>query len=184
MYVYDFDGTIYDGDSTVRFYLYVLRKKPAVIRHIPRQLFAMLCYKFGKLSKTEMKQHFFCFVKGLPIEKMAADFWQENRKRIRKWYLEQRRTDDVVISASPEFLLKPICTELDVRLLASQVDPHTGVFLSKNCRGQEKVRRFRQAYPDAVVERFYSDSESDRPMAELAEAAFLIRKGIPELWTG
>lgn len=183
MNVYDFDGTIYDGDSTVRFYLYVLRKKPAVICYIPRQLFAVLRYKLGKLSKTEMKQRFFCFVKGLPTEEMAVNFWQENHKRIQKWYIDQRKADDVVISASPEFLLKPICAELGVRLLASQVDAHTGKFLSENCRGQEKVRRFRQVYPNAVVEQFYSDSESDRPMAELAEAAFLIRKGIPELWT-
>lgn len=183
MRVYDFDGTIYNGDSTMLFYMYVLRKKPNVIRYMPRQLFAMLCYKLGGLSKTEMKQRFFCFLKELPTERMAEDFWKKERKRIQKWYLEQRREDDVIISASPEFLLEPICKKLGVRFLASQVDSHTGKFLSENCRGQEKVRRFRQEFPDAVVEQFYSDNESDRPMAELAEVAFLVCKGKPEVWT-
>jgi len=150
---------------------------------MPQQLFAVLHYKLGRLSKTEMKQSFFCFLKGLPTERMVEDFWKKNRRRMRKWYLDQRREDDVVISASPEFLLEPICKKLGVRLLASQVDSHTGIFLSENCRGQEKVRRFRQEYPNTVVEQFYSDNESDRPMAELAEAAFLVRKGKPEVWT-
>ena len=30
MNVYDFDGTIYDGDSSVDFWLYSIRKKPSV----------------------------------------------------------------------------------------------------------------------------------------------------------
>ena len=35
--VYDFDGTIYDGDSTVDFWLYCLRRKPSLLRFLPHQ---------------------------------------------------------------------------------------------------------------------------------------------------
>ena len=59
--------------------------------------------------------------------------------------------------------------------MASEVDPHTGIYEGQNCHGQEKVRRFREVYPDQKVENFYSDSRSDTPMAKLAEHAWLVK---------
>ena len=32
MNVYDFDGTIYNGDSTIDFYIYALKSKPSIIK--------------------------------------------------------------------------------------------------------------------------------------------------------
>jgi len=84
--------------------------------------------------------------------------------------------DDVIISASPEFFLKPACNMLGIRhLIASPVDAKTGKHRGENCHGKEKVRRFRALFPDASVEEFYSDSYSDTPMAELAEKAYLVK---------
>ena len=37
MNVYDFDGTIYDGDSTVDFFLHALKRNPSVLLHLPKQ---------------------------------------------------------------------------------------------------------------------------------------------------
>ena len=78
------------------------------------------------------------------------------------------------------------CRRLGVRFLASPVDARTGQLLGPNCRGEEKVRRFRSAYGAAEVERFYSDSCSDAPLAALAQEAFLVRRGqvLPWLWQG
>ena len=36
--VYDFDGTIYDGDSTVDFTRFCLRRHPAVLAGLPLSL--------------------------------------------------------------------------------------------------------------------------------------------------
>ena len=64
-----------------------------------------------------------------------------------------------------------------IRLIASQVDPHTGRVLGPNCSGQEKVRRFREQYPDAQIEEFYSDSHNDDPLAHLAAKAYFVDLG-------
>ena len=69
-----------------------------------------------------------------------------------------------------------------VGLIASRVDPHTGATDGFNCHGAEKVRRFREAYPDAEVEEFCSASHSDAPMAALAARAWLIRGGKKTPW--
>ena len=182
MNVYDFDGTIYDGDSTVDFYLFALGQHPGLVRYLPGQIRAMVLYAFKKLDKTAMKQGFFSFLKGIPTEETVESFWKGHSGKLRPWYLAQRQDTDVIISASPEFLLEPICRQLNVRLLASRVEPETGVFRGKNCRGAEKLRRFRQAFPDEPIHRFYSDNPSDAPMAESARQAFLVQKGTPKPW--
>ena len=33
--LYDFDNTIYDGDSSVDFYLFCLKKKISIIKYLP-----------------------------------------------------------------------------------------------------------------------------------------------------
>ena len=90
----------------------------------------------------------------------------------------------MIISASPEFLLKPICKKLGIKyLIASRVDPSTGMYLGENCYGEEKVRRFKKQF-DTKPEEFYSDSLSDAPMANIAEKAFLVDDDILIPWEG
>ena len=108
---------------------------------------------------------------------MEADFWLENERRLEDWYIRQRRDDDLIISASPEFLLAPICDKLHVRLIATRMDPYTGQIKGRNCHGKEKVRRFLELYPADSVDCFYSDSLCDSPMAALAKKAFLVDDG-------
>ena len=91
--------------------------------------------------------------------------------------MEQKKTDDVIISASPEFLLSPVCKKLGLKyLIASRVDKNTGKYNGINCHGKEKVRRFYEEFGETDVEEFYSDSYSDTPMAEIANKAFMVKK--------
>ena len=90
--------------------------------------------------------------------------------------MSRRRPDDVIISASPRFLLEPVCDSLGVvHLIASEVSPQSGRYTGTNCHGEEKVRRFHEQFADAPIEEFYTDSRSDEPMARLAEKAFIVK---------
>lgn len=183
MNVYDFDHTIYRGDSTVDFWLFCLRRHPPAWRCLSRQLAAAARCAAGRMDKTAMKQAFFSFLTRVPdVQAEVLLFWDRRERRVEGWYRKERHASDVVISASPEFLLAPICARLGVRLVASRVDPATGRFDGSNCRGEEKVARFRKMYGDAPIGRFYSDSRSDAPMAALAREAFLVRRGKVEPW--
>ena len=103
------------------------------------------------------------------------EFWDEHEGRIAKWYLDIRRPDDLIISASPEFVVKPMADRLGVGLIATPMDKRTAYLEpGKNCYGEEKVRKFYELHPDAVTEAFYSDSFSDAPMARIAQSAYLI----------
>lgn len=183
MNIYDFDGTIYDGDSTIDFFIFSLKKKPAIIVCIPEQMLAFFRYKLGKIGKTEFKELFLCFVKRIDVQKYVDEFWERYDKNIMSWYLKQQKTDDVIISASPEFLLKPICDRLGIRLLiATKYNINTGRIIGKNCRGTEKVKRLNREFPDVVVDSFYSDSDSDLPLAKLSNNAYKVKHGVVKQW--
>ena len=175
--VYDFDGTIYNGASSVDIYFFLLKRYPKLIAFFPKQMLGIVKYKLHLSSKEEMKEMYFSFLKGVRTDKtFVDDFWKQNQNKIKEWYLKQKRKDDVIISASPEFLLKPICDILGIdNLIATKVELSSGKFLSKNCQGAEKVVRFEEIFSEAEIEAFYSDSKSDTYMAKLATKAFLIK---------
>ena len=177
MNVYDFDGTIYDGDSTVDFWLFCTRERPAVfLKCLPRTLAAAVLFALGRIPKETWKERFFSFLKYMPADgERVGRFWETHFCRIRPWYLEGKQESDVIISASPVFLLRPVCGRLGVSLIATEVDPASGRFSGRNCSGEEKVRRFRREYPDGTIDRFYTDSKKDLPLAALAGQAFLVR---------
>lgn len=177
MNVYDFDKTIYTNDSTADFYLFCIKKKPSLALTLFNTAFSAVKYYVFKIgSKTDFKQSMYRFLQKTDAEQLAEEFWNLHIGGIKGFYLEAHRDDDVVISASPEFLLKPICSRLGIKhLLASEVDPKTGRYNGVNCHGVEKVRRFYMCFPNGKIEKFYSDSHSDDPLAEIAEKSFLVK---------
>lgn len=177
MNVYDFDKTIYDGDSTRDFYCYSLFKHPEMLKYVPNAVSGAFSHYISKsCTKTQFKQKMYTFLQCADARREVPVFWNGHMHKIKAWYLDQKKADDVIISASPRFLLEPVCELLGVRfLIASEVDPETGVYSGVNCHGREKVRRFYEVFPNGTIDAFYSDSQSDRPLRDLAKQGFLVK---------
>ena len=176
MNVYDFDKTIYDGDSTLDFYLFVLKKKPELIKYLPVQVLGFIKYLFGMCTKLEFKEKFYFFLNGIDyIDNLIEVFWDEKQLKIKEWYLKSKKDSDLIISASPTFLLEPICKRVGIKhLIASEVNKKTGVCEGENCYGEEKVIRLKKEFKDSVIDQFYSDSLSDAPLSLLADKRFIV----------
>ena len=177
MNVYDFDETIFFPDSSYLFVRWCLRRYPkAVLRALPATTATLLLHVIGKKEMRDVKEKIFSFLPYLDdVDGIVERFWEENFDvGIASWYLRQRRDDDVILSASPEFLLRPAIERLGVTLIATRMDRHTGEILGKNCHDYDKVTRFYQMFPNEHPERFYSDSLSDSPMARIADAAWIV----------
>jgi phosphoserine phosphatase len=177
--VYDFDKTIYKRDSTFEFYRFCVSRHPVILVEIPVVFLYAILFTFQLCSMTVFKEKFFRFLRHLDsVDELAREFWKANRENIADFYKKGRREDDVVISASPEFLLQPVCGILKIEnLIASRVDKNTGLFAGENCWGEEKLRRLREEMPDVTVGEFYSDSISDAPLAGIAEKAYIVQHG-------
>lgn len=174
--VYDFDKTIFDGDSTQKFYLYLLKKYPKIAIYLPMQFIYFIPFALKIIPKTLFKEKFYsCFKIIKNIDEDVLDFWEKNIGGIKKFYYENKKDTDIIISASPEFLLEPICKKLGIKyLIASKVDKKTGVYTGLNCYGKEKVKRLNLEMPNTEIDEFYSDSFSDEPLAELAKKSYIV----------
>ncbi len=176
--IYDFDGTIYHGDSSIDFYKFCIHKKKKNIWNVFPVIGNYCLYFFKIRTKTQVKEVFFQFLKDMDsIEDLVEEFWQENQNKIKKFYKKKNHKQDIIISASPEFLLKPICKQLKVKdLIASKVDSKTGKFLEDNCKGEEKVKRLYQKYPKAEVMEVYTDSKSDFPLIDISKNGYFVKE--------
>ena len=174
--VYDWDKTIFPVDSTAAFYGWCVRCFPKVLLALPATAAVLPKYWLKKTTKTRAKERFYGFLRYVPdIDCAVEAFWDEYFPRVNQWYLDHGKPDDIIISASPEFLIAEPAKRLGLRLLASRVDKHTGRTEGENCHGEEKVRRLREAYPEVEIAEFYSDSLSDSPLAKLADKAYLVK---------
>ena len=174
MDVYDFDGTLYRGDSTADFLKFCLRRHPRTALTLPRTgAAAIACMGLHAIDKTHFKGSLYRFLAQVPdIDREVERFWRVHEHNIGGPCRPRR--GDLVISASPEFLLRRPCERRGFELIASRVDPHTGRVLGPNCSGAEKIERLRERHPSAHIERFYSDSHNDEPFAAFADQAFLV----------
>lgn len=175
---YDFDGTIYDGDSSLDFYRFCFKKKKSISKYWFKQISFFCLYILGFKTKTQMKEVFFIFLKDFEKpEKIVEEFWETHIFKMKDWYIKKNHSKDIIISASPEFLLRIPAKKYKIKeLIASPVDIKTGKFLGENCHGLEKVRRLREKYPDAEVEEMYTDSSVDLPMIEISKKGFMVLK--------
>ena len=112
MNVYDFDETIYRGDSTVDFFRYCLLHHPAMAVTLPNTAVQFGRYFAKRQSKTRTKEEMYKFLRCIgDTPRVVEQFWKSHISNIKPLYLENlREKNDVVISASPEFLVnRPVC---------------------------------------------------------------------------
>lgn len=180
MNVYDFDNTIYKGESVIDFFWFCLGKNPKLIRLMPFTFFMLVRYKMGRISVAELEAKAVKYAAGVfcridELEALISEFWDKHQHKIKEFYLKQQHPDDVIISASCSFLLNEICRRIGVRhCLCSEIDTKTGAVLQVCFRGN-KPEIFREHFPNAVIDRFYTDSKNDLPMIALAKKAYLVK---------
>lgn len=174
IYAFDFDNTIYRGDSSLDFYLFNIRNKPLILRYLPYQLYHIVLYILRIESKTRCKSALFCFLRDINnLSKSVDHFWKKNEVKVQAWYTNRHRKNDIIVSASPDFLIKPIGKRLGVKeIIATRMDHH-GIIDGENCHGTEKVKRLKTQGYIRFVEA-YSDSMSDKPMLAMAKDSYYV----------
>lgn len=118
------------------------------------------------------------FLDGCPdIEELVPLFWQKHRTKLKPFYKQLHRSDDVIISASFGFVLRYIAGELGVEnLVCSEVDIKERKVIRLCYRGT-KVSLFKDCFPDSDICDFYTDSLNDLPMMKLAKGKVFMVKG-------
>lgn len=175
MNVYDFDKTIFYPDSMMLFTVFCIKRHPKLLfTYVPRLCKCTILYVFGRIKTDRLHAKANSIIKYLDNPDIdITEYWEEYEKNISSWYIKQKREDDLIISASPEYLLRPIANKLNVNLIGTIVDKESGAMIGNVRVAKEKAKYFIEK-DMPLIENFYSDSLSDMPIALLSEKAFLV----------
>ncbi len=179
MNVYDFDNTIYDGESVIDFFLFYCKKDKSLLKYIPSVFLALIKYKMGKVTIEEALAKYGKAVgdfykSNSQINEDMKVFWDTHMNKIKPFYKDVQSDDDLIISGSPEFSLKIICKRLGIKRYIGSIITPDGV-VERLCIREAKVKAFFEEYPDAEIENFYTDSINDTPLIEISKNAYLVK---------
>lgn len=176
MNIYDFDNTIYKGDTNKDILLYSFKKHPfKVIRALKKTKKLERDYKRGLITFERVKEAMLSFLFEIDdLDGYIEKFVSSHMKNIKPWYLSRKNDYDIVISASYELWIIPFCKKLGIRYVLATKTDKEGHIIGKNCKGEEKVKRLASTIPNAQIVTSYSDSESDLPILNLAKTAYVV----------
>ncbi|MDP4145972.1 MAG: HAD-IB family hydrolase [Bacillota bacterium] len=193
--IFDVDYTLTKRETLAEFYLFMILKKPTLIRHLPFGVGSFLLYVLGIIDASRSKQNFIRFINGIKEEDMkiyVKEFYEKRMSKIiyrdaidtmRK--LKQQGCLIYLISASGDFYLNELYNIKEVdKIIGTKFRVENGVFRNKieglNNKGEEKVRRLMEVLKEDGHEvdfknsYMFSDSMADLPLFKLVGHPYLI----------
>ncbi len=179
MNVYDFDNTIYDGETLVDFILYFVKTDPKIWKYLPKLIYIAFKDKFHLFTVDKAIKEYASFLEGYyvnigDVKPIVKKFWDKNEHKIKPWYAKVQKEDDIVVSGTTDFILDEIMQRMGIKnYVGSSIDKNTGKFV-RLCFLDNKVKIFNELYPDAHIDNFYTDSMNDKPMMDIADHVYFV----------
>ena len=186
--LFDFDGTLYLHDSFTGFIFHALRKRHIVKRGMQILPWIQAYYlNFYPAHRMRPKLYASMFKNSDAEEilQLAQDYAQKlilklNPKLLEQLIQHQELGHEVVlVSASLDLYLKPVCSYLNIDLICSEVEikagKMTGFYQTPDCSNTQKKIRILEKYNlDNYAEIYaYGNSEEDEEMLSLAHQRYL-----------
>ena len=196
--LFDFDGTLYPKDSFTGFIFYTLSKRHIVkkgLKILPwiQAYYLKLCPAHAmraRLFQSMFKGIAADFVQNLAQEYALQLTQNLDQNLLQQLRLHQQNGDRVVlVSASVDLYLVPICKALNIELICTTTEIKngllTGHYSSEDCSCEQKKLRILQQYnlEDYQYIYAYGNSEEDLDMLSLADHPYMMgaAKPLPEL---
>lgn len=180
MNVFDFDNTIYRGESFVDIFIMVLKRDPSLLKNVPHMVSGVLQYKAGTLRlESAFEKYagiFEDYVSTLDdINGLVTEFWDTHMHKIKPFYEAVRSEDDLIISASPEVVIAEVCRRIGIKnYIGTQLDLNTGK-LGRVCFRENKIAAFFERCPDGRIDNLYTDSMHDKPLMDISDNVYFVK---------
>ena len=101
MNVYDFDNTIYDGESFIDLFIFLFKKDPSLVKYIPDIINGLYKYTKGTINAEEALEQYSDVVTDYynsieDFDALVTEFWDTNIHKIKPFYFRQRQDDDII----------------------------------------------------------------------------------------
>lgn len=179
--VFDFDNTIYDGETLVDFVLYYMKRDLRIWKYVPKLCLIAVKDALHLFTVEQAVKEYASFLEGYytklgDVSQDVVDFWNKNEKKIKPWYEKVRTENDIVVSGSTDFILDEIMKRMGIKnYVGSSIDKTTGKF-ERLCFLENKVKIFNELYPDSHIVNFYTDSMNDKAMMDISDNVYFVKK--------
>ena len=178
--VYDFDGTLYRGDSTFDYIVFIVKRHIYLIFLFPIILIYTVLLLFNGSLTVFKGRLFHLFSKFIDLKEEGKKFWSDEKinNKINKWFYECQKDIPVVIASASvdvELMYAPPVKQCDV-LICTQLDDN-GYLRGKNCKSTVKIERIKQIYGNVCIRSMYTDNiKADGPLLDIAEEKYIVDK--------
>lgn len=186
VYAFDFDGTLTTKDTLIEFIKFACGKGrlyATLALYLPLLVLMKLRLYPNWKAKQRVFAHLFRGMSEADFNATCAAFAAANASLMRPRGLDEIRKalsqggKVMIISASIDNWVRPFFTEFadDIIISCTRIEVRdgsiTGKFLTKNCYGEEKVKRIKRAFPyrksyDLIA---FGDSRGDSRMFDYAD---------------
>lgn len=178
MNVFDFDNTLYEGESSIDYFFFSIKRNKKLLKHVPLVLWDLLLYRLCWVKKEKMIRDCEKVTKAMiqgekSLDAQILDFWASHEKNLKPEILKLVGPEDMIISASPQFVFEPIKDQLHTeKIFSTEVDVKTGKIMFL-CFGKDKVLKYKEM-SQGSIDKFYTDSLNDKPLMDMAKEAYLV----------
>lgn len=183
IHLLDLDGTLVRGNTSLYFFLYLLKKKILPISSFFRAMALFLAFRRKWITLVQFHQNVFrLFLQGrkkiLFTQEVEPflDEWLE--KRLDRRLLERAEGVKILLSSSPDFLVGPLARRLQIsqweasRYACDAEGRFSEIF--KIIDGEEKLK-WALSFAQAKETLVYSDSDEDLPLLLWAGKVNVVR---------
>ncbi len=151
MNVYDFDGTLYRGESCLHFAFYCIIRKPKILLFLPEILRLYKDHKNNELNIEKANEVFKKILNTIStnekeLNEFIKSFWKKYDRKLNYDLIEKIKQKDIIISAGPDFLLKQSPIK-DKNIFCSQIDLKKKKILFF-CYGENKRKKFKEIFKE------------------------------------
>ena len=188
--VFDINGTLYHKKSKEEFFRFICYRNSYKLIDMYHLILFKLLGKLRLINQTQFKENFFNYLDGLPpeqVDRYAREYWSIeypyyfNDELLQR--VEELRNEGVKIFCitggldvymTPLFELFPVDGYMCTR---TRYDDGTYRIVGEACKNQEKINRLCEHFGDDSfhVEEAYSDDNEE--VLELADQAYVVKKG-------
>lgn len=178
MNVYDFDKTLFWGDSEERFFDYLAKQK-GYFWHIVRFHVLEFLANHKIVLKTRIREQQYKVLKKIhkidDLDRLLNAYWDEVEQYLMPWYESVKQPDDIIASGTPRFIMEPILKRMGLtNLVATEMDTATGKIEGRFAVADAKLENFLKQYSPDDIDNFYSDAYSDHFLADIAKHAYIV----------
>ena len=183
MKVFDFDNTIYNGESMVDFFHFVIKKKEKFKKYEGLVDKLLFLYKHNLLPMKLVKHYINKYSNELDvnvtndkIKSTIDEFWKTHKDKIDKEMIKKISKDDVIMTASVDILIDPIKKELKTKNIYTSITDIENKDLKFICYSENKLKKFQEIYKDKFIDELYTDSYADKPLMSISKKVYMVNK--------